>query len=217
MKYKLTAYSLQVLGRKKDRRIRLQAASYKLQAGFTLIETLVAVMLLSVAIVAPMSLATRSLSSAYYARDQITAFYLAQEAIEAVRAIRDGQILQITKSADNSLDIFGPIPKGDQKFIIDARKPYTEADSPPPCGGSCPPLQTDGELYGYGICTDGSCDTYFTRTVQAHFVKKDDGTDNPDEIRVTVTVTWKTGPIQARSFTISENMYRWVEDGSGQI
>src|SRR3989344_5745503 len=61
--------------------------------GFTLIETLVAVTLLSVAITAPMSLTTRSLAAAYYARDQITAFHLAQEAIESVRHARDHNIL----------------------------------------------------------------------------------------------------------------------------
>ena len=47
--------------------------------GFTLIETLVAISLLMVAIVAPMSLTARSLATAYYARDQITAFHLAQK------------------------------------------------------------------------------------------------------------------------------------------
>ena len=52
-----------------------------MKKGFTLIETLVAVSLLTVAIVAPMTLTARSLSAAYYARDQITAFHLAQEAI----------------------------------------------------------------------------------------------------------------------------------------
>ena len=61
----------------------------KTSRGFTLIETLVAVSLLAVVIVAPMSLTTQSLSSAYYARDQMTAFHLAQEAIESVRSVRD--------------------------------------------------------------------------------------------------------------------------------
>src|SRR3989338_11299272 len=39
--------------------------------GFTLIETMVAIALLTISIVAPMSLTTQSLASAYYARDQI--------------------------------------------------------------------------------------------------------------------------------------------------
>ena len=92
------------------------------QAGFTLIETLVAVSLLSVSIVAPMALTTQSLTAAYYARDQVTAFNLAQEGIEAIRAIRDGQILQISQNANaTGIDLFGPIPV-DQDFTIDSRQ-----------------------------------------------------------------------------------------------
>ena len=53
--------------------------------GFTLVETLAAITLIMVAIVAPMGLTVQSLSVAYYARDQITASNLAQEGIEAVK------------------------------------------------------------------------------------------------------------------------------------
>ena len=214
MKYKLTAYSLQVLGRGKNRRVPLQAASCKLQAGFTLIETLVAVMLLSVAVVAPMSLASKSLGSAYYARDQITAFYLAQEAIEALRSIRDSQILIIAGNPSGAPDIFGLIPHLNEPFIIDGRT-GDASSAIVRCDGTCPPLQTDLTLYGYPVAgvddPDAWTPTYFTRTLRAYSVA-----GNADEIRVTVTVTWKTGPIQERSFTISENMYRWVDDGVGQ-
>lgn len=179
----------------------------KKKNGFTLIETLVAIALLTVAIVAPMALTAKSLATAYYARDQITSFYLAQEAIEAVRAIRDSQILQIAQSGDSTgIDLFGPIPDDNQPFIIDAREGDPSV-AIVECTGECPRLQTDGTLYGYDICPDGSCDTYFTRTVEADFVE-----DNPDEIRVTVTVRWQTGAFPARTFSISEDMYRWVND-----
>ncbi len=179
--------------------------------GFTLVETLVAVMLLSIAVVAPMTLAAKSLSSAYYARDQITAFYLAQEAIEALRSIRDQQILIIAQNPSGAPDIFGLIPHDNSAFIIDARE-IDSASTIAACSGTCPPLQTDGALYGYDICADGSCDTYFVRTARAHYVGA-----SQDEIRVTVTVTWQTGSIRERTFSISENLYRWVEDGSSQL
>src|SRR3989344_8445575 len=171
--------------------------------GFTLVETLVAVMLLSVAVVAPMSLAAKSLGSAYYARDQITAFYLAQEAIEALRSIRDSQILVIAQSSSGAPDIFGSIPHDNSPFTIDARK-IDPAGAILPCSGSCPALQTDGTLYGYEA---GWADSNFTRTVRAYYVG-----GSFDEIRVTVTVEWQTGPIQKRTFSISENLYRWVND-----
>jgi type II secretory pathway pseudopilin PulG len=179
--------------------------------AFTLIETLVAISLLTISIVAPIALTTQSLESAYYARDQITAYYLAQEAIEALRSVRDAQILQITQTADASgLNIFGNIPLSDKPFRIDARTTdsstaITRCDQDP--GGVCIPLQTDGTLYGYQSFWTN---TNFTRIVKANFIG-----NGQDEVRVTVTVTWQTGAFQSRSFSISENLYRWVQDGSG--
>jgi prepilin-type N-terminal cleavage/methylation domain-containing protein len=64
----------------------------KLKA-FTLIETLVAVMILSIAVAGPLTIAARGLNSALIAKDQITAFYLAQDAVEFVRFARDSNRL----------------------------------------------------------------------------------------------------------------------------
>lgn len=175
--------------------------------GFTLMETLVAISLLTTAIVAPMSLAARSLAAAYYARDQVTAFYLAQEGIEAVRAFRDAQILQIAQSSGggSEINLFGSIPLDNQPFTIDTRE-SDPGQAMTLCNTTCPPLQTDGTLYGYN---PDWTDSNFTRTIKAAFTA-----GGQDEVRLTVTVTWKTGGIQTRSFSISENLYRWVNDGS---
>lgn len=184
----------------------LTARRSPLAAGFTLLETLVAITLLSVAIVAPMSLTTQSLNSAYYARDQITASYLAQEAIEAVRSVRDGNIL-LNSLTGSSIDLLTGVPTTNgTPFTIDARN---NAMATCPLSGStyiCPPLQTDGTLYGYST---GWTATQFTRSVSAAFVNGD-----INEIKVTVTISWTTGPLQNRSFSTSENLYRWVSDGS---
>ncbi len=181
--------------------------------GFTLIETMVAISLLTVAIVAPMSLTTQSLASAYYARDQVTASYLAQEAIEAIRSVRDGNIL--ADSQGIAVDLLAGLPSTiGAPFTIDTRDNRMNACST----GVCPPLTTDGTFYAYGPVQtsdvynahDGWVATQFTRTITAKFVA---GTT--DEVRITVTVSWRSGGFQARSFTISENLYRWVNDGSG--
>ena len=180
----------------------------KTNQGFTLIETLVAISILVVAIVAPMSLATQSLSSAFYARDQVTAFHLAQEAIEAVRSIRDGNILK--NAYGEETDLMGDIPT-DQPFIIDTRdNSITSCTS-----GICPQLKSDGNFYAYGADPydsgeTGWTTTRFTRTINAAWVN----VDNHDEMRVSVTVAWKTGVFQARTFTISQDLYRWVNDGT---
>ncbi len=193
----------------------IQNAVCKIRSsGFTLLETMIAVTLLSVAIVAPMSLTTQSLATAYYARDQITAFFLAQEALEALRNVRDNNILANSQGTPINL-LFGiPVVDG-SLFRIDALTnppvmTLCSGDGLP--GGECAPLQTDGTLYGYGIGTN----TQFTRTVVACFIQLD-GTcsaTESDEVKFTVSVSWRTGGIQLRTVRMSQNLYRWVNDGS---
>jgi prepilin-type N-terminal cleavage/methylation domain-containing protein len=170
--------------------------------GFTLIETLVAVTLLTVAIIAPMSLTVRSLAAAYYARDQITAFHLAQEAIESIRHARDHNILLTAQGTPTDLLAGVPSTNG-APFIVD-----TVDDSMELCSEECEPLRSNGSLYGYG--SGGSWeDTRFTRSVEAEFVG-----GGTDEVHILVTVSWQTGSFQRRSISISENLYRWVNDGT---
>jgi len=182
--------------------------------GFTLLETMVAITILAVAIVAPMSLTTQSLASAYYARDEVTAFYLAQEGIEAVRDVRDNNIL-VDSQGGTLVDLLNGIPTiGSGTFTIDTRN-NTMAS----CSGTCIPLQTDGTLYGYNGTPPAApwTNTQFTRTMNACYVQTD-GTcsSNPtDEVKVTSSVTWRTGTFQSRTVNVSENLYRWIADGSG--
>jgi type II secretory pathway pseudopilin PulG len=61
--------------------------------GFTLLEALVAVSILMVAVVAPITIAQKGLSSAIYTKNQMIASYLAQDAIEYVKNMRDENIL----------------------------------------------------------------------------------------------------------------------------
>lgn len=64
------------------------------QRAFTLVETLVAITVLMIAIAGPLTIASKSLKSALYARDQIVANYLAQDALEVVKNIRDNGYLE---------------------------------------------------------------------------------------------------------------------------
>jgi prepilin-type N-terminal cleavage/methylation domain-containing protein len=65
------------------------ASTPSTQTGFTLIETLVALFVLTVALVGPLTLSYEALKSARTTEAQITSFYLAQEAAEFVKNIRD--------------------------------------------------------------------------------------------------------------------------------
>lgn len=182
--------------------------------GFTLIETLVAVSLLVIAIVAPMSLVAQSLATAYYARDQVAAYALAQEGIEAVRAVRDGNILS-NATANTSRNLLDSIPIG-QNFTVDATVDTSVVGNNAlnPCGGTCPLLKVDsyGELYGHDATWTAY--TKFRRTVYAQYAGPVAINAGHDEIRVTVTVTWETASGRTRQFKMYSNMYRWIEDGA---
>jgi len=172
--------------------------------GFTLIETLVAISILVTAIVGPMTLASQALSSAYYARDQVTAFHLAQEAVETIRNVRDSNILKNVEGTQTNL-LAGIPSTGGAPFTVETRNNQMSL-----CGGECPPLQNNGEFYGYGNPSQWE-DTRFTRTVWANGVGEGD-----EEVRITVEVKWQTGSFQERRVTISVNLYRWVNDSEDE-
>lgn len=168
----------------------------KQKKGFTLVETLVAVVILTFAIAGPLSIASRSLFSSTVAREQIVAIYLAQEAIEGVRSIRDQNGL-------NGVSWLTDLPAIGTNFTIDlvninggTNKPTIAA-----CPGTCSAINYDPatRLYQYG---SGSASN-FTRTVRIDSVP-----DKTDEVKVSVTVTWEVGQV-SRSFIARDNLFNW--------
>lgn len=61
--------------------------------AFTLVESMVAVTILTIAVAGPLLTASRAIVSARIARDQLTASYLAQKGVEYVRSVRDDAYL----------------------------------------------------------------------------------------------------------------------------
>lgn len=57
--------------------------------GYSLVEVMVAITILMLSIVGPMVIAAKSYQSAQYARQQTTAFFLAQEGITAANTLRN--------------------------------------------------------------------------------------------------------------------------------
>lgn len=187
--------------------------------GFTLLETLVAVSLVTIAIVAPMTLASRALTASYHARDQLIASQLAQEGIEVVRQIRDNNILR----GNNP---FQGLSEG--VYLVDSRGGSLN-DSLKQITGSClespPPLRRgdSSPFYAYNNSAGFSPDpcngagnlgptTAFTRTVTisrpSDITNGDCGSD-PCEMRVKSEVTWKRPGVGSANITIIENLYRW--------
>ncbi len=163
----------------------------KLRGGFTLIETLVAISVLLVSLAGPLSIASQSLQSAFYARDQITAFYLAQEAVEYVRAVRDQNYLVGSGWLNGLSECVG----------LDCAIDFPNF-SHQSCSGQCPTVLI-GETTGFFNLVAGIPSIY-TRTLRV-----DPSTLNPDEVTVSVTVSWQSGRLE-RSFEVREQLFDWL-------
>lgn len=161
--------------------------------AFTLLETLVAVSVLLMSLLGPFSIAQQSLKSAYYARDQVTAFYLAQEGVEFVRAVRDQNYLQGADWLEGIGDACTNVA-----CIVDYPN-FTYTVCPQ---GVCPPLKVSatGGLYNHTSGTDSP----FTR-----YIMLTPSTSNPEQMIVSVTLQWKSAGV-SRSFTIQERLFDWL-------
>ena len=158
--------------------------------AFTLVETLVAVAILTIAIVGPYTAAAKSLAAAYVARDELVASGLAQEGVEYARNVRDTNYL--------------------------AHNPWLtglSACMPGPCvfdtvtspSGFVAPLYLRSDTGSYNQRAIGTV-TPFTRTISITPVPV--GAPNPTEVLVTVTVSWKTTNTPY-SVTVDEHLSNW--------
>ncbi|MCK5027695.1 MAG: prepilin-type N-terminal cleavage/methylation domain-containing protein [Candidatus Pacebacteria bacterium] len=186
---------------------------YKAKKGFTLIETLIAVSILVVAIVGPLSVAYQGVFLGSNARDQLIASYLAQDAIEYIR-------YRITTNSNSGLEGID--------IVTDATKGRLDCDTENN-GRVC---WIDSLNGSEGICSGGECDdltwntlagdrgyythsvgetTNFNREVRMYW-HTNSGPANNDlgggtEYRVEVTVRW--GKEKERSLTVMENFIDW--------
>lgn len=165
--------------------------------GFTLIETLVAITILLVAVVGPMTIAARGLQTAFFAREQVIAFSLGQEAIEFVRAERDENALQGSSWLSG---IPGSCDRSNSSGCgIDVRTGSFRS-----CSSGCQLQYDSGSLSGNrGFYTYVTGElTPFTRRMWVEEV-----TGN-QEAEVTVEVSWSSGLFGGtRTVTIQSRIF----------
>lgn len=169
--------------------------------GFTLIETMIAVSILSLSVAGPLYTASRAIVAAEISRDQLTASYLAQEAAEYVRALRDDQYLaQYPPAAGSSATAWNNFKSS---------LTIASCTAPNICTLGLP-LASQPSVLPFAQCPGGTCTvsftlgtsaTAYTRTFQATAV-------GANEEKIVSTVWWSFHGTQY-SVTISDHLTPW--------
>lgn len=183
-------------------------------------ETLVAVMVLSLAIVGPLTIAQKGLQTALISKDQIGAFYLAQDAIEYIRYARDTNCLAAGSVVGGCPTLQWVAGNGNPAQSVNLAPCISAAGAsactvdviagsqPAACtGGICAAINYDTthNYYTYG---SGSASIY-TRTISITSPVCNAGATlcNSSEAYISVKVSW-SDPI-AHSITVKESLLDW--------
>lgn len=171
--------------------------------GFTLIETLVAILILSIAIVGPLTIASRGLGAALVSKDQTVAFYLAQDAIEYVRYKRDSNRLSGLADSLQGLDGSSGCTTANGCAIDSI------VDTAVACSATCAPLNYDAANF-YFSYTSGT-QSVFTRkvTIVTPVCASGGAPCNADESSITASVTWKDVGGAGHTVSVRENLLNW--------
>lgn len=174
------------------------------KSGFTIIEALIAVFILSISVASMLGVNALSSSSAKYANNEITANYLLQEAVDSIRNSRDTIAFQRKNEAlggwDNFLKRYGySVSDGtkskcftDSGCILDINNFDSDGSSNDDVAGclqdGCQALSFDSSLSSplfYFYMDDDPNPSIFTRKVNMSIDPA-----NLDEVKITATVTW---------------------------
>jgi len=185
--------------------------------GFTLIESLVSVLIFSIAVVTVMVALGRGISDTGYVKQKMTAEYLAVEAIEYFRNMRDTYVLYDTSGQtgwDNFKIKIGAnnntlcAQAGGNGCYLSDLTDYSNSSvitslSVTACGATCPGLYYNPATLKYTISNPGggAYSSGFVRKIRAQLI-------GSDEVKIFSTVSWRGG---TSSVTFSESLHNWVE------
>lgn len=176
----------------------------KKDRGFTILETLVAIFILVLSITGPMVFAQTGLRTAFLARDQITAFFLAQDVIETIKNLRDTNSLEGKAEWLDGIFICNQSINPTCLISVDttvADPVLAECES-----GVCPILETNSDgKFGYEFSASDSSDSRFRRNVYITEIVPD------AELQIVVEVTWTSNVRVGDSrIVVQENIYNWI-------
>ena len=172
-------------------------------AGFTVLESIIAIAVVSLAISGAFAAVRTGLSSSSQAKEQTKAYYLANEAVEMIRNKRDSNGLDILVNGGSSTWLTGiaenasdPCSFGNTCYVDVYNNALVR------CGAewdSCPVLKQDPNTYLYQYTT-GS-DSIYKREIQIE-------NTSATEISVTIRISWSHAGI-AREFKTKTIFTNW--------
>ena len=192
--------------------------SRQLQSGFSLVEMLVAVSVLLIIIVGPMTMTSRVAKSSSFATEQVQAFFLAQEGLELAEKLRDDLLLRHFNSsyatpwttfnntgASKPNNLCYIIDSGDKGCGIDWSNiggPFRDCNTASNCKLNYKASATRSK---YTYDTTGTIET----TPFSRFIVFENSGSNA--VKVTSIVTWRTGSLTAEqrveTSTYLDNIY----------
>ena len=180
----------------------------KFNMGFTLVESLVSISILSLSIAATFTAVQVGLKSSIYAKDEVTAFYLTQEAMEFIKNTRDTNALYslngtvtnwLTGLVVTSGGASGPCDYSKVCTIDSQQNLITNCSSGT---GTCPVLNRNTSTGAYSYATGANqVATTYRREIKLATVA-----NNTNEVLVTITTSWMSGAA-SRSFQITQSLY----------
>ena len=190
----------------------MQRHVQKHHTGFTLVETLVAITILLLVVIGPMTAAQKGVQNAYYANEQIAATFLAQEAIEAVRELRDTYGLDALLHGGDSygwIDIdpsdlpnaCGPNSTHGCRYDTSDPDLFVECNTTADCDVQ---YFESTKTYGHG---SGGVDSGFNRSMRIDWPSGGSSPNEGEPIEVTVTVSWQSNVLNAAEVVLQTWIY----------
>lgn len=165
------------------------------QRGFTLLESIIAIFIVTVGVGGVFTLVNQTVNSNRVASSKLTALYLAQEGIEIVRHMRDSNFLMVRWGMGGTWD--QGLSAG--VHYIDYTEKATTTSNLVIWQGNRYLHLSESNCSGNPLCQD----TPFNRTITIT-------TSTADILGVSVEVSWQERGITHQA-TVKENLYKWMQ------
>lgn len=191
-------------------KFKIKNYKLKMSAGFTVLESIVAIFVLSLAISGAFAAVRQSLHQSTLSKDEVKAFYLAQDVIEIIRNKRDTNMLAYLNDGTTTWLTHMSADASDHCYFgkvcrIDSTGYGFTFAGLSYCGtawNTCPNLNMSSVTFLYTHGNTGVVPTNFKREVMFESV-------NANEVAVIVRITWTKG-LLTKEFKVKTHLFNWI-------